>query len=217
MCHHCPTSQCTLLKVKYYNNIIIIIIIIIIIMATVCCRCNGRKAKCSRCVCASPGRLCTSCRAPCCSNRSTLPPQPSMVNPSRSSSSQTSATCSTSAPAIFSLPPGPPPLPSLASVCSTRVFTLSHVPKGAQDAWAGVFAQELKAWAGVFTQELKAICSTPSDSSRWSRRLTLPKCIASSLALQSLVLETGRKPFVFFVSTCVYGPKAPYLIYGMRC
>ena len=89
VCHHCPTSQCTLLKVKYYNNIIIIIIIIII-MATVCCRCNGRKAKCSRCVCASPGRLCISCRAPCCSNRSTLPPQPSMVNPSRSSSSQTS-------------------------------------------------------------------------------------------------------------------------------
>ena len=96
-------------------------------MAAVCCQCNGRKAKCSRCVCASAGCLCTSCRAPCYSNRSTLPPQSSTVNQSPSSSSQASATCSV--PAASSLPSGPP-LPSLASVSSTRVFSLPHVPKG---------------------------------------------------------------------------------------
>uniref|UniRef100_A0A1X7TY94 Uncharacterized protein n=1 Tax=Amphimedon queenslandica TaxID=400682 RepID=A0A1X7TY94_AMPQE len=59
--------------------------------------------------------------------------------------------------------------PSLSSVCSTRVFTLSHVPKGARDAWAGVFAQELK-----------ATCSSPMDVSQWSPLLMLPKCILLS-------------------------------------
>ena len=80
--------------------------------------------------------------------------------------SSQASTWSISVPATRAGPSSPSPFPSLASVCSTRVFTLPHIPKGARDAWAG-----------IFSQELKATCSSPRDPAKWSCLFMLPKCI----------------------------------------
>ena len=79
------------------------------------------------------------------------------------------STWSNSAPAAVAGQSSPPSLPPLASIFATRVFTLPHIPKGARDAWAG-----------IFSQELKAACSSPLDAARWSRLFMLPKCILLS-------------------------------------
>ena len=96
----------------------------------VCCQCNGKKARCSCYSCTLAGRPCTFCRAQFCCNRSLPSSQPSPVAPLATQSSSQASKWSSSAPAAGA-GPSPSPLPSLASVCSTRVFTLPHIPKGA--------------------------------------------------------------------------------------
>ena len=148
---------------------IIIIIIIIIIMAA-CYKCNGRKARCSRCSCASARCSCTSCRAPCCSSRASSSSQQLSAGIPLSSPP---STWSNSAPTVVVGQSSPPSLPPLASIFATRVFTLPHIPKAARDAWAG-----------IISQELKAACSS-LDAARWSRLFMLPKCILLSPTVSS--------------------------------
>ena len=129
-----------------------------------CCRCNGDKAQCRWCSCATAGRFCVSCRASFCTNFS--PQARSASQPPGSSSAPPSATVGDSTSSSTS---HGSEVPSVQSIKSTRVYTFSHVPKGARDAWAG-----------ILTQVLREVCTSPQNDLAWRRLLMLQKCILLS-------------------------------------